>query len=91
MARRLFSGRTAAEVFAKAQHWVSEHEVFLVDVSWNWVHDEPERAYSVCFTVEHDADAQDQVSAGCDCLRSDNASGRRSSPFSSAVVRAWSH
>jgi len=32
-ARRLFSARTTAEVFAKAQQWVSEHNVFLVDVS----------------------------------------------------------
>ncbi len=33
MARRLFPGRTPAEVFAKAQQWVGEHEVRLVDVA----------------------------------------------------------
>ena len=42
MARRLFSARTTAEVLAKAQQWVDEHDVFLNDVSWNWAHDEPE-------------------------------------------------
>ena len=42
VACRLFAARTAAEVFAKAQQWVSRHDVFLVDVSWTWAHDEPE-------------------------------------------------
>lgn len=32
MPRRLFSARTAAEVFAKAEQWAGEHKVFLVDV-----------------------------------------------------------
>ena len=65
MARRLFSGRTAAEVFGKAQHWVSEQEVFLVDVSWNWAHDEPEPCtLSIYFTFEHDGDAEEQESVG---------------------------
>jgi hypothetical protein len=32
MARRLFPGRTPAEVFAKAQQWVGEHDVRIVDV-----------------------------------------------------------
>jgi hypothetical protein len=65
MARRLFSAHTAAEVFAKAQRWVSEHEVFLVDVSWNWAHDEPEPfTLSVYFTFERDADAKEQEPSG---------------------------
>jgi hypothetical protein len=38
----LFSGRTNAEVFGKAQQWVSAHNVFLVDVSWDHLQDEPE-------------------------------------------------
>ena len=53
MARRLFTGRTAAEVFAKAERWVGEHPVFLADVSWNWHHDEPEPfVLAVYFTFE---------------------------------------
>ncbi|MFV2172946.1 hypothetical protein ACFHW2_23075 [Actinomadura sp. LOL_016] len=43
VARRLFCARTTAEVFAKAQQWVSRHDnVFVVDVSWDYMHDEPE-------------------------------------------------
>jgi hypothetical protein len=65
MARRLFSARTAAGVFEKAHHWVSEHKVFLVDVSWNWAHDEREPfILAVYFTFERDADAADQEAAG---------------------------
>jgi hypothetical protein len=64
MARRLFSARTTAEVFAKAQQWVSEHNVFLVDVSWNWAHDEPEPfTLAVYFTFERVPEAEDE-SAG---------------------------
>jgi hypothetical protein len=60
MARRLFAARTAAEVFAKAHDWVSRHDVFLVDVSWNWFHDEPEPfMLSVYFSFEGDAEAED--------------------------------
>jgi hypothetical protein len=42
IARLLFSGRTNAEVFGKAQRWVSAHNVFLVDVSWDCLQHEPE-------------------------------------------------
>ncbi|WP_016700755.1 hypothetical protein [Actinoalloteichus spitiensis] len=57
IARRLFSGATAAEVFEKARRWVSEHDVFLIDVSWNWLHDEPEPFWlSVYFRFEFDED-----------------------------------
>ena len=64
MARRLFAGRTAAEVFAKVQQWVSQHGVFLVDVSWNWAPDEPRPfMLSVYFTFELDPDAEEQEPA----------------------------
>jgi hypothetical protein len=65
MARRLFVGHTAAEVFAKVQHWVSQHRVFLVDVSWNRLPDEPQPfMLSVYFTFERDPDAEEQEPAG---------------------------
>jgi hypothetical protein len=61
MACRLFAARTPAEVFAKAQQWVSGHNVFLVDVSWNWAHDEPEPfILAVYFTFERDPEAEDE-------------------------------
>jgi hypothetical protein len=61
MARRLFCAHTAAEVFAKARQWVSEHDVFLVDVSWNWAYDEPEPfTLAVYFTFERGAVAEDE-------------------------------
>lgn len=64
MARRLFTGHTAAEVFGKAQRWVGEHSVFLVDVSWNWAHDETEPfILSVYFTFELDPEEEEQESA----------------------------
>jgi hypothetical protein len=40
MARKLFPATTAAEAFGKAQEWVAEHQVFLVDVSWDFAHGE---------------------------------------------------
>ena len=55
MARLMFSGNTAAEVFGKAQEWVGTHNVFLVDVSWGHLHDEPEPYYlTIYFTFERD-------------------------------------
>lgn len=42
IARLLFSARTNAEAFGKAQQWVSAHNVFLLDVSWDYASDEPE-------------------------------------------------
>ncbi|WP_066952814.1 hypothetical protein [Streptomyces lushanensis] len=55
MARKLFTGATAAEVFGKAHEWVSEQRVFLVDVSWDFAHDEDEPCtLSVYFTFEPD-------------------------------------
>jgi len=42
IARRLFTATSAAEVFDKARRWVARHDVFVVDVSWDWMHDEPE-------------------------------------------------
>ncbi|BEL04143.1 hypothetical protein Q0Z83_023340 [Actinoplanes sichuanensis] len=53
MARRLFSATTAAEVFGKAQRWIAQQQIFVVDVSWNRMHDEPEPyVLSVYFTFE---------------------------------------
>ncbi|MFJ9905023.1 hypothetical protein ACIRVK_19350 [Streptomyces sp. NPDC101152] len=40
VARKLFPAMTAAEAFGKAQEWVREHNVFLTDVSWDFMHDE---------------------------------------------------
>jgi hypothetical protein len=55
------TARTTAGVFAKAQQWVSEHNVFPVDVSWNWAHDEPEPfTLAVYFTFERDPEAEDE-------------------------------
>ncbi|MDX3852741.1 hypothetical protein [Streptomyces sp. AK02-01A] len=53
MARKLFPATTAAEAFRKAYEWVREHRVFLVDVSWDFAHDE-DRPYtlSIYFTFE---------------------------------------
>jgi hypothetical protein len=61
MARRLFPGRTPAEVFAKAQQWVGEHDVRIVDVSWNWAYDEPEPfTLAVYFTFEYNPYEEDE-------------------------------
>ncbi|MFI8308206.1 hypothetical protein ACIF80_33305 [Streptomyces sp. NPDC085927] len=55
MARKLFPATTAAGAFGKAQEWVREHPVFLVDVSWNYACDEDEPyVLSVYFTFEPD-------------------------------------
>jgi hypothetical protein len=42
VARLFFSGRTNAEVFAKAQEWLSAHDVLLQDISWKHLKDEDE-------------------------------------------------
>jgi hypothetical protein len=42
MARKLFPATTAAEAFRKAHEWVGQHKVFLVDLSWDFMHDEDE-------------------------------------------------
>lgn len=53
MARKLFLATSAAEAFQKAHDWVKEHEVFLVDVSWTFLHDEDEPCMlSIYFTFE---------------------------------------
>jgi hypothetical protein len=53
MASKLFPAATAAEAFRKACVWVGEHEVFLVDVSWDFLHDEDEPyTLSIYFTFE---------------------------------------
>jgi hypothetical protein len=61
VARRMFPGRTPAEVFAKAQQWVGEHDVTIGDVSWNWAHDEPEPfTLAVYFTFEYNPYEEDE-------------------------------
>lgn len=68
------AARTTAGMFVKAQQWVTEHNVFLVDVSWNWAHDEPEPfTLAVYFTFERDPEAEDEP-AGRD--RTVHPSGR---------------
>ncbi|MEV0936639.1 hypothetical protein [Streptomyces phaeochromogenes] len=55
MARKLFPATTAAEAFGKAQEWVGENQVFLIDVSWDFAYDEDEPyTLSVYFTFELD-------------------------------------
>jgi hypothetical protein len=55
MARKMFPAATAAEAFRKAHEWVGEHNVFLVDVSWDFAHDEDEPyTLSIYFTFELD-------------------------------------
>jgi hypothetical protein len=44
MVRRQFFAYTATTLFVKAQQWVSEYNVFIVDVSWNWARNEPSRS-----------------------------------------------
>ncbi|TJZ57020.1 hypothetical protein FCH28_05970 [Streptomyces piniterrae] len=57
MARKLFSASTAAGAFGKAQEWVGEQSLLVVDVSWDyaWGEDEP-YTLSVYFTFELDPD-----------------------------------
>ncbi|MCF3128914.1 hypothetical protein [Streptomyces olivochromogenes] len=53
MARKLFPATSAAEAFRKAHEWVGEHDVFLVDVSWDFAHDEDQPyCLSIYFTFE---------------------------------------
>ncbi|GAA1016301.1 hypothetical protein Aple_020650 [Acrocarpospora pleiomorpha] len=57
MARKLFPATTAAGAFGKAGQWVEENDVFLVDVSWDFMHDEPEPyVLSIYFTFELNAE-----------------------------------
>jgi hypothetical protein len=61
MARRLFPGRTPAEVFAKAQQWVGKHDLTVVDVSWKSWHDEPDPfTLAVYFTFEYNPYEEDE-------------------------------
>ncbi|WP_329174660.1 hypothetical protein [Streptomyces sp. NBC_01477] len=55
VASRFFTATTAAEVFKRAHEWVAEQKIFLVDVSWDFLHDEDE-PYSlrIYFTFEFD-------------------------------------
>ncbi|WP_329128658.1 hypothetical protein OG552_00755 [Streptomyces sp. NBC_01476] len=53
VARKFFAATTAAGAFEKAGAWVAENKVFLLDVSWDFLHDE-DRPYllSIYFTFE---------------------------------------
>lgn len=48
VARRVFMGATNVEVFAKVQHWLSLYEVLLIDLSCDYLYDEPA---PVCVTL----------------------------------------
>ncbi len=49
----LFLGASAAHVFSKAHAWVSEHDVRIADVSWDFLDGEDEpHCLSVYFTFE---------------------------------------
>ncbi|MEV6395453.1 hypothetical protein AB0M39_11845 [Streptomyces sp. NPDC051907] len=53
MARKLFPATTAAGAFEKAHEWVREHRIRVVDVSWDFCHDEDEpHCLSIYFTFE---------------------------------------
>ncbi|MEU6705449.1 hypothetical protein [Streptomyces wuyuanensis] len=55
MARKLFPATTAAEAFKKAHDWVRGQGVRLVDVSWDFFHDEDEPyCLSIYFVFEGD-------------------------------------
>lgn len=55
MARKLFPATTAAEAFKKAHEWVRDQSIHLVDVSWDFFHDEDEPyCLSIYFTFDLD-------------------------------------
>ncbi|MFI7402507.1 hypothetical protein ACIBW9_18905 [Streptomyces sp. NPDC049541] len=55
MARKLFPATTAAEAFKKAHEWVRDQSIHLVDVSWDFFHDEEEPyCLSIYFTFDLD-------------------------------------
>ncbi|MFF4020117.1 hypothetical protein [Streptomyces sp. NPDC001843] len=57
IARKLFLGANAAHAFAKAQAWVSEHDIQVADVSWDFLDGEDEpHCLSVYFTFELEPD-----------------------------------
>ncbi|MEE1939316.1 hypothetical protein V1L54_07800 [Streptomyces sp. TRM 70361] len=57
VARKLFHATTAAGVLRKAAEWVEGREVFLVDTSWDFLHDEDEPYWlSVYFGFEQDSE-----------------------------------
>ena len=41
IARKIFTGATNVEVFAKVQQWLSRYEVLLIDMSCDYLFDEP--------------------------------------------------
>ncbi|TQJ92502.1 hypothetical protein FBY22_3371 [Streptomyces sp. SLBN-31] len=53
MARKLFLGASAAQVFSKAHAWVSGQDIRIADVSWDFLDGEDEpHCLAVYFTFE---------------------------------------
>ncbi|CAL9469980.1 hypothetical protein [Streptomyces sp. enrichment culture] len=60
IARKMFMATTAAGAFGKAQEWVGENDVFLIDVSWDHLFDEDEPyTLTIYFGFELDDDEDD--------------------------------
>ncbi|MEU6882168.1 hypothetical protein [Streptomyces sp. NPDC046712] len=55
VARKLFPATTAADAFKKAHEWVREHKIRVLDVSWDFFHDEDEpNCLTIYFMFELD-------------------------------------
>ncbi|GGZ40785.1 hypothetical protein [Streptomyces bluensis] len=53
VARKLFLGSSPAQVFSKAHTWVSEHDVHIQGLSWDFLDGEGEpHCLSMYFTFE---------------------------------------
>ncbi|PWV75491.1 hypothetical protein SAMN05421630_107334 [Prauserella marina] len=62
IARLLFMGRTNAEVFGKVQEWTSVYNVLIVDMSVNFLYDEPEPVQLTVYFAFEDEDSAKFVS-----------------------------
>lgn len=57
IARKMFFGRTNAEVFGKAQLWASEQNVHLIDAAWDEMYGETNPyALTLYFSFEFEDD-----------------------------------
>lgn len=56
VARRVFLGGSNVEVFAKAQRWLSTYRVLLLDLSCDYLIDEPEPVSVTIYFRFKDAD-----------------------------------
>ncbi len=60
IARKMFMARTTAGAFGKVQEWVRENDVFLIDVSWDYMYDEEEPCtLTIYFRFELDDEDED--------------------------------